>query len=188
MALSSYQDGHFSVESGDASRLLLPGLAGSGAKIIGTTITGDFGLKSFPAWIGRDLLTKSFLKGVDEGALDMKAVIAQNITRDGVLEALLGNPKVFQKPGLVAFIVATSKSVGLLSRIAKSRNLTSGFANRDVPLALLQSPCNIPISLLRPLINVRNVSLNEIKGLARAKTGIRREVAAESESYIQGRV
>lgn len=186
-AMESYQDGMFSVEAGDSARVLLPALTGSGAKMMGSKITGNFGVKSFPAWVGRDLLTKSFLKGVDEGSLDIKAVIMQNITRDSILEALLGNPKVFQKPGLVAYIAATSRSIGLLSRIAKTRALHSGFANRDVPLTLLQSPCNIPVSLLKPFINVRNVALIDLKHLARAKAGIRRQVRDEAEMYLKSR-
>lgn len=186
-AMDCYQDGVFSVEAGDGARVLLPALSGSGAKIVDGRITGNFGEKSFPAWVGRDLLTKSFLKGMDEGAVDIKAVIAQNITRDSILEALLSNPKVFQKPGLVAFIVATSRSVGLLSRIAKTRPLHSGFANRDVPLSLLQSPCNIPVSLLKPFINVRNVPLIDLKHLARSKAGVRRQVREEVEVYLKSR-
>jgi hypothetical protein len=186
-AMASYHDGMFVMEAGDSARVLQPALTGSGAKMAGTTITGNFGLKSYPAWVGRDLLTKSFLKGVDEGSLDMKAVIMQNITRDSILEALLGNPKVFQKPGLVAYIAATSRSIGLLSRIAKTRALHSGFANRDVPLTLLQSPCNIPISLLKPFFNVRNIPLIDLKNLARAKAGIRRQVKEEAELYLKSR-
>jgi hypothetical protein len=186
-AMDSYQDGMFSVDAGDAARVLLPALTGSGAKMNGTVITGNFGVKSFPAWVGRDLLTKSFLKGVDEGSIDVKAVITQNITRDSVIESLLNNPKVFQHPGLIAFIAATSRSVGVLSKIAKNRALHSGYANRDVPLALLQSPCNIPINLLKPFINVRNVSLIDIKNLAKAKAGIRRMVKEEAEIYLKSR-
>lgn len=186
-AMDSYHDGEFSVDAGDSARQLIPALTGSGAKMNGRYITGNFGLKSFPAWVGRDLLTKSYLKGLDEGSLDIKAVVAQNITRDSVIEALLNNPKVFQKPGLVCFIAQTSRSIGLLSRIAKSRELTSGFANRDVPLALLHSPCNIPLSLLKQFINTRNVPLVDLKHLARAKAGIRREVKQEAETYLRAR-
>lgn len=186
-AMGCYQDGFFSVEAGDSARVLQPALSGSGAKMDKTRITGNFGLKSFPAWVGRDLLTKSFLKGMDEGSIDIKAVIMQNITRDSVLESLLNNPKVFQTPGLVAYIAATSRSVGLLSKIAKSRALHSGFANRDVPLALLQSPCNVPISLLKPFFNVRNIPLIDLKHLARAKAGIRRQVKEEAEAYLKSR-
>src|SRR5690606_34992750 len=187
MAMGCYRDGEFSVDAGDSARMLMPALTGSGAKMSGRIVTGNFGVKSFPAWVGRDLLTKSFLRGMDEGSLDIKAVVAQNITRDSVIEGLLNNPKVFQHPGLVAFIVQTSRSVGLLSKIAKSRELTSGFANREVPLALLNNPCNIPISLLRNFINTRNVPLIDLKHLARAKAGIRREVKAEAESYLRAR-
>lgn len=154
---------------------------------MGQAITGNFGLKSFPDWVGRDLLTKPFLKGVDEGALDMKAVITQNITRDSIIEALLNNPKVFQNPGLVEYIASTSRSLAILCRIAKTRQLTNGFANRDVPLALLNSPCNIPISLLRPFINVRYVALLDLKNIARAVAGVRREVSAECEIYLKSR-
>jgi hypothetical protein len=186
-AMRCYHDGLFEVDAGDAARILQPALSGSGAKMAGAKVTGNFGLKTFPAWVGRDLLTKSFLKGVDEGALDIKAVITQNITRDGVLEAFLNNPKLFQKPGLVAFIAQTCRSVGVLSKIAKSRALHTGFANRDVPLALLQSPCNIPISLLRPFFSVKYVSLIDLKNLARAKAGIRRAVKEESETYLKSR-
>ena len=186
-AMASYQDGLFEVEAGEAARVLQPALSGSGAKMAGTKVTGNFGVKTYPAWIGRDLLTKSFLKGMDEGALDIKAVITQNITRDSVLEAFLNNPKVFQKPGLVAFICATSRSVALLSKIAKSRALHSGFANRDVPLELLRSPCNIPVNLLRPFVNVKYVSLIDIRHMARAKAGIRRAVKEEAEGYLKAR-
>jgi hypothetical protein len=186
-ALDSYRDGEFEVDAGNAARVLQPALSGSGAKMAGSKVIGNFGIKTFPAWIGRDLLTKSFLKGVDEGSLDIKAVIAQNITRDSVVEALLGNPKVNQKPGLVAFVCATSRSVALLSKIAKSRQLHTGFANRDVPLALLQSPCNIPVTLLRPFVNVKYVALIDLKNLARAKAGIRRVVKEEAEAYLKSR-
>jgi hypothetical protein len=186
-ALDSYHDGEFAVEAGKAARILAPALSGTGAKAKGTVLGGDFGLKSFPTWVGRDLLTMSYLKATDDGTLNIKAVITQNITRDSILEALLTNPKVFQTPGLVGFIAATSRSLAILSKIAKSRDLIGGFANREVPLVLLQSPCNIPISLLRPLINVRNVSLLDLKSLARAKAGVRREVSDECEAYLKAR-
>jgi hypothetical protein len=186
-AMDGYRDGLFEVEVGPAARVLQPALSGSGAKMAGSLVTGDFGVKSFPAWIGRDLLTKSFLKGVDEGSVDIKAVVTQNITRDSLIESLLNNPKVNQKPGLIAFVAATSRSVALLSKIAKTRQLHTGFANRDVPLCLLQSPCNIPITLLRPFVNVKYVTLIDIRNMARAKAGIRRAVKEEAEAYLKSR-
>jgi hypothetical protein len=124
---------------------------------------------------------------VDDGSFDIKAVISQNMTRDSLLESLLSNPKVNQKPGLVAFVAATSRSVGLLSKIAKTRQLHTGYANREVPLALLQSPCNIPINLLRPFVNVKYVTLIDIRNMARSKAGIRRAVKEEAEAYLKAR-
>jgi hypothetical protein len=150
-------------------------------------VIGHFGKKLYPALVGRDLLSKPFLKAADEGLIDMKSVIAQNMTRDSVLEALLNNPKVQQADGLVAFVAENSRSVAILSKIAKTRALHSGYANREVPLALLRSPCNIPVSLLRPFINVRNVPILELRNIVRAKAGLRREVKMEVEQYLQSR-
>jgi hypothetical protein len=187
MAFKCYRDGAFEVDAAEAAAILVSTLSSSGVKGQGSRVTGHFGKKLYPALVGRDLLTKTFMKAADEGLVDMKAVIAQNITRDSVIEALLNNPKVFQAPGLVAFIVQTSRSVGILSRVAKSRELHTGFANRDVPLSLLESPGNIPMSLLRPLINARNVPVIELKRLGKAKAGIRREVKQEIENYLKSR-
>jgi hypothetical protein len=187
MAFRSYRDGEFEVDAGDAAAVLASALASSGVKSNGRRVVGHFGKKLYPALVGRDLLTKPFLKAADEGLIDMKSVIAQNITRDSVVEALLNNPKVQQAPGLVAFVAENSKSIGILSLIAKNRALHTGFANREVPLALLRSPCNIPLSLLRPFINVRNVPLIDLRQIARSKSGIRREVKLEVEGHLKSR-
>ncbi|HLP40871.1 MAG TPA: hypothetical protein VK465_05140, partial [Fibrobacteria bacterium] len=189
LAFSFWREGgEFEVEAGEAAPMLASALVASGVKAKGTRLRGHFGKKLYPALVGRDLLTKPFGKAADEGLLDMKSVLAQNITRDSVIEALLNNPKVQQAPGLVAFVAETSRSVAILSRIAKTRALHSGYANNDVPLALLKSPCNIPVSLLRPFVNVRNVPLVELRNLARAKAGVRREVKMEVEMFLDSRV
>lgn len=187
MAFRSYRDGEFEVEGGDAAPVLASALGSSGVKAKGSRLTGHFGKKLYPALVGRDLLTKPFLKAADEGLVDMKSVIAQNMTRDSVIEALLNNPKVQQAAGLVAFVAENSRSLAILSKIAKTRALHSGYANREVPLALLKSPCNVPLSLLRPFVNTRNVPMVELKHIARAKAGIRREVKAEVEAYLANR-
>lgn len=188
LAFSCWREGgEFEVEAGAAAPMLASALVSSGVRAKGTRLHGHFGKKLYPALVGRDLLTKPFGKAADEGLLDMKSVLAQNITRDSVIEALLNNPKVQQAPGLVAFVAETSRSVAILSRIAKTRALHSGFANKEVPLALLKSPCNIPVSLLRPFINVRNVPLVELRNLARAKAGVRREVKMEVEIFLDSR-
>jgi hypothetical protein len=188
LAFKCYRDGEFEVDAGQSAAMLASALSNSGVKAHGSRLRGHFGKKLYPALVGRDLLTKPFLKAADEGLLDMKSVIAQNITRDSVIEALLNNPKVQQTPGLVAFVAETSRSVAVLSRIAKSRALHSGYANKEVPLALLRSPCTIPIALLRPFINVRNVSLMDLKLLARSKAGVRRDVKLEVERFLDSRI
>lgn len=187
-AFRSYRDGEFVVEAGDAAAVLASALTSSGVRSDGRRVTGHFGKKLYPALVGRDLLTKPFLKAADEGMIDMKSVIAQNITRDSVIEALLNNPKVQQAPGLVSFVAENSKSIGILMMIARNRALHTGFANREVPLNLLRNPCNIPLSLLRPFINTRNVPLLDLKQIARSKTGVRREVKTEVEDYLKSRI
>lgn len=187
MAFKAYRDGEFEVNAGEAAPVLASALSSSGVKYKDSRLMGHFGKKLYPALVGRDLLTKPFLKAADEGMIDMKSVIAQNITRDSVIEALLNNPKLQQAAGLVAFIAENSRSVPILSKIAKNRALHTGYANREVPLALLRSPCTIPISLLRPFINSRNVPMIELKHLARAKTGVRRDVKQEVEHYLLNR-
>lgn len=187
LAFRSYRDGEFEVDAGDSAAILASALASSGVKSKGSRVWGHFGKKLYPALVGRDLLTKPFLKAADEGLVDMKSVIAQNITRDSVVEALLNNPKVQQAAGLVAFVAENSRSIGILSKIAKERALHTGYANREVPLALLRSPCNIPLSLLRPFINTRNVPMIELRHIARAKSGVRREVKQEVELYLTNR-
>lgn len=187
MAFRCYREGEFEVEAGDSASILASALSNSGVKHKGSKVLGHFGKKLYPALVGRDLLTKPFLKAADEGLIDMKSVIAQNITRDSVIEALMNNPKVQQAAGLVAFVAENSRSVAILSKIAKTRALHTGYANREVPLALLRSPCNIPLSLLRPFINTRNVPILDLRNLARAKAGVRREVKMEAEQYLQAR-
>lgn len=186
-AFQCYRDGEFEVDAGDAAAVLASALSSSGVKGRGSRLWGHFGKKLYPALVGRDMLTKPFLKAADEGLVDMKAVIAQNITRDSVIEALLNNSKVQQAAGLVAFVAENSRSVSILSKIAKTRALHTGYANREVPLCLLRSPCQIPLSLLRPFINTRNVAILDLRHIARAKAGIRREVKLEVEQYLLSR-
>ncbi len=187
MAFRSYRDGEFEVDAGDSAAVLASALTSSGVKHKGSRVVGHFGKKLYPALVGRDLLSKPFLKAADEGLIDMKSVISQNITRDSVIDALLNNPKVQQAAGLVAFVAENSRSVAILSKIAKTRALHSGYANREVPLALLRSPCNVPMSLLRPFINVRNVPILELRNIVRAKAGLRREVKMEVEQFLEKR-
>ncbi len=183
-ALRSWQGGGFSLEAGETASVLRPALTGMGLKVVGSRVEGDFHKRTYVDLIGKDLLTRPYAHMVDEGALDMKTLLAQNMGRDSVLEALLNNPKVYQSPGMVEFVANMTRSVPVLSKIAKSRFLHSGYANRDVPLALLNNPGNVPLSLLRPFIHTRYVPMVDLKHLGRRSAGIRPEVRREVEQYL----
>jgi hypothetical protein len=150
--------------------------------LVGHIVSG-----SFPELIGRDLLTRPIDRKEEQALLDVKTLILQNITRDSVIEALLNNAKFYSSPGLIAYIVTMSRSVVILSKIAKSRNLHTGFANREVPMALLMSPCNIPVNLVRPFVNSKYVGMVDLRHLAKLRGGLRREVRAMIEEFVQGR-
>lgn len=187
VALRAYDQGRVSFEAGDAAEILRPALGRLGFKIDNGKIVGTLREKNLSGLVGRDFLSKPYGRVADEGELDFKAVLAQNITRDSVLEALLNNPKVNQKPGLVGFVALMARSPGVLSMIAKNRTLHTGFANKDVPYCLLQNPSNVPLNLVRPFINTRWVSLMDLKQISRSRLG-RPEVRREIDAYLYSRL
>ncbi len=187
VALRAYDQGRVSLEAGDSAEILRPALGRLGFKIEDGKIVGTLREKNLSGLVGRDFLSKPYGRVADEGELDFKAVLAQNITRDSVLEALLNNPKVNQKPGMVGFVALMARSAGVLSMIAKNRTLHSGFANKDVPFCLLQNPSNVPLNLVRPFINTRWVSLMDLKQISRSRLG-RPEVRREIDAYLYSRL
>ncbi len=183
-ALKGYDEGLFTLQGEVGAKVLMGRLTGSGAKIFRDHIEVDLRHRAYAQWIGKDMLSIPYLKG-DEISVDMRTLINQNISRDSVLEGLLNNPKVNQAPGIVAHVVAVCRSVPVLTTIAKSKHLYSGFANRDVPLALLNNPCNIPMSVLRPLISTKYIGRLDLKNLSRNRAGVRREIQTEVENYLR---
>ena len=115
----------------------------------------------------------------------VKDLVAANLNNTSVLLGLLKNQKVINTPGVVAMVVQRSRNMRVLDVICHSRNLHSGFANKDVPLAVLRSPMNIPIKVLRRFISVRYVSKVELKRLAVDRTSVRREVATEIQAFLK---
>jgi hypothetical protein len=186
-ALHATDGESFSFDAGEVGPQLLPRVQNSGIQLNGKYLEGRFIEGSFPELIGRDLTSRPMDRTEEKIFLDVKSLITQNITRDSVLEALLNNAKFYSSPGLVAYIVSMTRSVFMLAKIAKSRNLHSGFANRDVPLALLQSPCNIPVNLIRTFVNTKYVGMIDLRHLAKQRGGIRREVRAMIEEFVDGR-
>ncbi len=183
-ALSGYDDGIFTLATEVGAKMLMGRLTGSGAKVYRDRIEVDLRHRAYSQWVGKNMLSIPYYRG-DEAPTDIRTLINQNLTRDSILEGLLNNPKVYQAPGVVAHVAAVCRSVTVLTTIAKSKHLYSGFANRDVPLTLLQNPCNIPMTVLRPLINARYIGRLDLKHLSRNRAGVRREVQTEAENYLR---
>jgi hypothetical protein len=87
--------------------------------------------------------------------------------------------------GLVEDVVKRTRNPLVIETIARVRILHTGFANRGVPLACLQSPVNLPITTLRKFIHVKFISKADLKRMAMDRTGIRKEVSREVKKYLQ---
>jgi hypothetical protein len=148
----------------------------------GSFVSGTFRANSFVAWIGPDMLTRQ--KSDDEVEPSPKELVMRCMNNDALLLRLLDNPRIFGKPGLVEKIAYTSRSMAVLQKIATVKELYTGHANSGVPLALLKNPAHIPLNQIRPFINVRYVSLNDMKVLLHNPHGIRREVFSEIKTFI----
>lgn len=119
---------------------------------------------------------------IDTAAL--KRLVLANLDNVSVTIGFLRNAKVVAIPGLVAQIVHRCRTVRVLEIIAQDRTLHSGYANKDVPRALLMSPCNIPVKSLSKFIHVKYVNKVDLQRMAKDRTGIRRELIKEIESYL----
>jgi hypothetical protein len=120
----------------------------------------------------------------DGGNAALKHLVLTNLQSTAVTIAFLRDAKVTSIPGLVEEIVVRTRNPQILSIVAATRSLHSGFANRGVPLAMLRSPVNVPVKTLRKFIHVKFVSKVDLRRLANDRTGIRREVGLEIESYL----
>lgn len=122
----------------------------------------------------------------DKGEEDsVKDLVAANINNTSVLLGLLKNQKVVNTPGVVSMVAQRTRNMRVLDTICNTRNLHSGFANKDVPLAILRSPMNVPIKTLRKFINVRFVAKMDLRRLANDRSVVRREVVTEVEAYLK---
>ncbi len=111
-------------------------------------------------------------------------LVMQNIQSVSVLLGFLRNPKIAAIPGLVGKIATRTRNPRIIETIASDRTLYSGFANRDVPLACLTTPCNVPVKTLVKFIHVKYISKVDLRRMAKDKAGMRREVCVEIEKYL----
>jgi len=120
----------------------------------------------------------------DESQAARKQLVLTNISTISVLLEFLRDAKVTSIPGLVEEIVNRTRNPQVLETVATTRSLCTGFANRNVPLALLRSPVNVSVRTIRRFIHVKFVSKMELKRLAADKSGLRKEVHREIEKYL----
>ncbi len=113
-----------------------------------------------------------------------KKMVLNNIDSTTVVLGFLRNPKVVAIPGLVAAVAVRTRSSLALETIASDRTLYTGFANKGVPLACLQSPMNIPVKRLRKFIHVKYVDRCELKRIVKDRARYRREVVDEVKKYL----
>jgi hypothetical protein len=121
----------------------------------------------------------------DEGHSAIKRRVLSSLHSTAVTLAHLRDPKVYAVPGLVEEVVHRTRSAQVAETIATQRQLHRGFANRGVPLALLRSPLNVSVKILRKFVHVQYVSKLELRRLASDRTGIRREVGLEVKHYLR---
>jgi hypothetical protein len=185
MALEMYDNGKFSIDAGKGLEKIRSFVQNAGAAIDGTTISGNFSDRLYSQWVGHDNLTRPFEPAaVSAEPLRFKDIVRIHINNEIIIGRLLDNPKVYSTPGLVEQIAAASRSVKVLSKIAIFNNLHCGAANQGVPRALLESPVNIPISLLRPFIRPSYFQIQELKQMIEGSATLRHEVFQEIRTYL----
>jgi len=121
----------------------------------------------------------------DRGNDTVKQLVMANLGCVSILLGFLRNPKIIAIPGLVADVARRSRSTRVIEVIATDRALHSGFANKDVPRALLESPVNVPVKSLRKFIHVKYVSRTDLKRMAMDKARLRKEVIGEIHAYLE---
>lgn len=121
----------------------------------------------------------------DRGNDTVKQLVMANLGCVSILLGFLRNPKIIAIPGLVADVARRSRSIRVIEVIATDRALHCGFANKDVPRALLESPVNVPVKTLRKFIHVKYVSRTDLKRMAVDKARLRKEVIGEINAYLE---
>ncbi len=114
----------------------------------------------------------------------VKELVMENMNNTSILLGLLKNEKVVSTPGIVALVVTRCRNARVMEEICTNRRYHSGFANKDVPLAILKSPMRMPIKTIRKFINVRYIAKVELRRMAVDRSSVRREIADEVEAYL----
>ncbi len=121
----------------------------------------------------------------DMDASAIKHLVLSNIMSVSLILGFLRNPKIVAIPGLVAAVATRTRNPQIIETIVTDRTLHSGFANRDVPMICLRSPCNVSPKILSRFIHVKFVSKVDLNRMAKDRAGIRKEVASEINRYLR---
>jgi len=117
--------------------------------------------------------------------LSLKDLVRSQLRNDSFILGVLDNPRANTVPGIVEIIAGQCRSLRVLDKISRTPSLYTGAANKNVGAQLLLNPSRIPLTSLRKFMNVRFVSLVDLKQMARNKSGIRPEVLHEIEAYLR---
>jgi hypothetical protein len=172
----------FQIQVGEKVQRLHGVLVDPGVIYHGSTICGNFNTMSINNLIGPDRLSIELDAKKD---YSVQELIMMGLRNDTLMCRLLDNPKVYNIPRLVEFIAKTSRSMVVLSKIASTKELNSGFVNSGVPLALIHNPTHLPMRLLRPLINPRFISLNDMRLIIKSPYGMRHDILAEIKAFVE---
>jgi hypothetical protein len=184
-ALSCCASGGFRMETGNCINQLKPLLDSCKATRHGSVITGNFTQNGFATLISTDMLPRHLESETAEPS--PRELILRSLNNDALLLRLLENPKIAGTPGIVAHVAYSSRSLAVLQKIAITPELYSGYANNDVPLALLRNPTHVPLLHLRQFINTKYVSLNDMKSILHNPYGIRREIFEVIKHFVEQR-
>ena len=119
-----------------------------------------------------------------EPVVSYRTLVQTYIDNDSFLVELLNNPRVIGQPGIVPLIALRCRSARILTIVANRRELHSGFANKEVPVNLLQNPAKVPISSIRKFVHVRYLDKATLARLGGKGSQIRDEVRREIQHYL----
>ncbi len=119
-----------------------------------------------------------------EKAVSYRTLVMTYMDNDQFIFELLNNPRVLAQPGIVPLIALRSRSLRVLTIISTRLDLHTGFANKEVPINLLQNPARIPLASIRKFLHVRYIDKATLARLGGKGSQIREEVRREIQHYL----
>lgn len=124
-------------------------------------------------------------EGKNNQEMSLRQLLSSQIHNDQFVLGILENQKAVAMPGIVELVASRSRSLRVLDKICRVRNLHTGLVNKKVPAVLIQNPAPIPTRSLRRFIHVRFISKVDLRQIARNPAGLRSEVHRELVGYLK---